>query len=149
MPAGATGIARAERFYKPNYAVDFNTEFAAPRSVYIPASIPVVEGQAGKNYAVFTFAAGAEWNACFYLGTGADRSTSSPCNDENGDSYVFDYCVDRATYESKKCGNKPQRASCAQERLSLSPYEYVDVDSIGLSVQSGDSCATTAIELEY
>jgi hypothetical protein len=148
-PEETSGVARAERFYKPNYSVDFNAEFAAPRSTYVPASLPVVQGQSGKNYAVFSFISGEEWKACFYLGNGKSRSSKSPCDNENGDSYIFDYCVDRATYEGKKCGNKPQKSSCFAERLSLSPYEYVDVESIGLSVQSGDSCGTTAIELDY
>lgn len=148
-PSGPNGIARAERFYEPPYSVDFSATLPEPRSVFVPDTLPVVEGKPGKNYAVFSFEAGGEWFACFYRGNGKSKKTKAPCREENGDSYLFEYCVDNATFEDQKCGNKPQKSSCSKERLNLSPYEYVDMDVIGLSLLSGDSCGPTAIEVRF
>ncbi len=142
----------AQKEYSPSRWTDAELEFEAPVRFQLPTQVFLTQGQSGNHWiSVFLFSENEEDRICIYKGNGS-RNKTSPC-ENNGDRYIFSYCTYVEDYDEQGCNQNPFRSDC-KEDLALNIDDRISALGLEVSVNNGDSCATTEVEftlrdLEY
>lgn len=92
VPVCRSSTIEATRFYSPTRSVDGNATFTPAMSFAIPASVPVVAGNAGNKKVTLTIDLGSRTVECEYRSRSTQSHPSSPAQLALASSYVLTNC---------------------------------------------------------
>ncbi len=139
-------IIEASKSYNPSNWNDAEILFEDTVYARLPEYADVLQGQSGNHWisVYLGHVSGKQWT-CIYKGLGS-RSKTTNCQN-NGSRYEFSYCAESIDYAAEGCGSNPFRDTCKQS-IALNHGMRLPINDIQVSVNNGDRCDTTVIELE-